>query len=83
MSVKPGEQVFFGKYIANDGGFNGIFAGHYADGEMHGRWFNRNGEAGRLDGLYRTRDLDEGVGGGFLLRWAESTCAQDIPEDAE
>ncbi len=77
-----GEQVFFGKYIANDGGFNGIFAGHYRDGEMHGRWMTRDGEAGRLDGMYRTRETDVGVGGGFLLRWAETTCAQDIAEDS-
>jgi len=76
------EQVFFGKYIAVGGEFRGIFAGHYRAGEMHGRWFDRNGETGRLDGAYRESLPGAATGGHFLLRWAETSCAQDIPTDS-
>lgn len=76
-----GEQAFFGKYIAVDGSFRGIFAGHYRDGQMHGRWLGRDGETGRLDGGYRESLPGRAVGGHFLLRWAETSCAQDIAED--
>ncbi len=76
-----GEQAFFGKYIATDGSFRGIFAGRYADGELHGRWIGRGGDTGRLDGAYRESLPGPEVGGLFLLRWAETSCAQDIPAE--
>jgi len=80
---RNGEQAFFGKYIATDGSFRGIFAGHYREGEMHGRWLSRDGDTGRLDGGYRESAPGAEVGGGFLLRWSETSCAQDITEDTE
>ena len=76
-----GEQVFFGKYIDDEGRFRGIFGGHYRDGEMVGRWLTRFGEHGRLHGLYRESVPGPRVGGGFVLRWAETSCAADFPVD--
>lgn len=76
-----GEQVFFGKYIDTEGRFRGIFGGHYRDGEMVGRWITRGGEHGRLHGMYRESAPGPRVGGGFVLRWAETSCAQDLPVD--
>jgi hypothetical protein len=78
---ESGEQVFFGKYIDDEGRFRGIFGGHYRDGEMIGRWLTRGGEHGRLHGMYRESAPGPRVGGGFVLRWAETSCAQDLPAD--
>jgi hypothetical protein len=76
-----GQQVFFGKYIDTDGRFRGIFAGHYRDGEMVGRWMTRFGEFGRLHGMYRESLPGPRIGGQFVLRWAETSCARDLPVD--
>lgn len=76
-----GDHDFFGKYIDNDGRFRGVFAGHYAGGEMRGRWIDRSGEVGRLQGRYDASSPGPDVGGHFMLRWAESSCAMDIPGD--
>jgi hypothetical protein len=75
---KNGEQVFFGKYIANDGKFVGILAGHWDDGHFVGRWLDRSGEHGRVQGLYREKvgGVDAGH---FIGRWAESSCAAEMP----
>jgi hypothetical protein len=78
---ESGEQVFFGKYIDAEGRFRGIFGGHYRDGEMVGRWLTRGGEHGRLHGMYRESAPGPRVGGGFVLRWAETSCAADLPVD--
>jgi hypothetical protein len=78
---ESGEQVFHGKYIDSEGRFRGIFGGHYRDGEMVGRWLTRGGEHGRLHGMYRESVPGPRVGGGFVLRWAETSCAQDLPVD--
>jgi hypothetical protein len=77
---RNGEQVFFGKVIDLDGHFLGIFAGHYAAGEMRGHWLDRSGEVGRLQGRYDASAPGHD-GGHFLLRWADAACAADIPTD--
>jgi hypothetical protein len=74
--------VFFGKYIALDGSFRGILAGHWRDGEFVGRWLDRNGEHGRVHGRYREQVGDAGAGA-FLGRWAESSCAAELPDPSK
>jgi hypothetical protein len=76
-----GEHVMFGKFIGLDGGFRGILAGHYGEGEFRAHWLTRNGEAGRAHGMYRESLPGPEVGGGWIGRWAETTCAQDLPSD--
>ena len=76
---KSGEQVFFGKYIALDGSFKGVLAGHWADDHFVGRWLDRSGDHGRVDGLYRAAPGDLGAGH-FVGRWAEASCAADLPQ---
>jgi hypothetical protein len=78
---RNGEQVFFGKYINNEGQFRGIFAGHYRDGNFVGRWITRAGEHGRLGGHYRESLPGPEVGGVYVGRWAETSCAADLPAD--
>ena len=77
---RDGAQVFFAKYIDRDGGFRGIFTGHYRDGVFAGRWLTRAGEHGRAGGHYRESLPGPEVGGGFVGRWAETSCAADLPE---
>lgn len=78
---RNGEQVFFGKFIGEDGAFRGLFAGHYRDGNFVGRWLTRAGEHGRLGGHYRESLPGPEVGGMYMGRWAETSCAADLPED--
>jgi hypothetical protein len=78
---RNGEQVFFGKYIAEDGTFRGLFAGHYADGELRGRWLTRGGDHGLVHGMYRESLPGRPAGGQFIGRWAETSCAQDLPAE--
>lgn len=77
---RNGEQVFFGKFIDRDGRFRGIFGGHYRDGSFLGRWTTRAGEHGRLGGHYRESIPGPEVGGVYVGRWAETSCAADLPE---
>ena len=78
---KNGEHAFFGKYIANDGAFRGIVVGHWQGGAFVGRWLDRSGaEHGRVQGHYREQVGDAGAGH-FMGRWAESSCAADLPAD--
>lgn len=70
---KNGDQVFFGKYIADDGQFRGILAGHFDDGRFQGRWITRAGEHGKLHGVYFKHETLRG--GGFVARWGETSCA--------
>jgi hypothetical protein len=77
---RNGEQVFFGKYIARDGTFRGIFAGHWRNGQFAGRWLTRAGEHGRAGGHYRESIPGPETGGAFVGRWAETSCAADLPE---
>ncbi len=76
---RNGEQVFFGKYINREGQFRGIFGGHYRDGAFVGRWATRAGEHGRLGGHYRESLPGPEVGGHYMGRWAETSCAADLP----
>ncbi len=76
-----GEQVFFGKYIDREGHFRGIFGGHYRDGEFIGRWLTRNGEHGVLGGHYIENSPGPHPAGQFAGRWAETSCALDLPAD--
>ena len=77
---RNGQQVFFGKIIDLEGRFRGILAGRYGDGRFAGRWLTRNGDAGRVQGAYREGRPGDAVGGHFVARWAETTCAGDLPE---
>lgn len=76
-----GERVFFAKYIANDGTFRGLFAGHHGDGELAGRWIVSTGDHGRAQGRYRESLPGPDVGGHFLGRWAETSCSTGFPAD--
>lgn len=70
-----GEKVMFGKFIANDGKFLGVLAGTYDAGEFRARWIDRGGDHGKVHGHYfEATDLR---GGGFVARWAETSCTQD------
>lgn len=76
---RNGERVLFAKYISRDGEFRGIFAGHYGDGEFQGRWLISTGDHGRAQGHYRESLPGPEVGGMFVGRWAETSCAADLP----
>lgn len=78
---RNGERVFFAKYISPDGGFRGIFAGHYREGQFAGRWLVSTGDHGRAQGRYRESAPGAEVGGHFVGRWAETSCAADLPAD--
>lgn len=70
-----GEQVFFGKYIASDGTFRGLFAGGYRDGRFLGKWIVRDDpDHGVLAGEYRETIDGPETGGLFVGRWAETSC---------
>ena len=71
---RTGESVFFGKFIARDGGFRGILLGTYEDGHFDARWLDRGGDRGMLRGMYRPGETLRA--GRFLGRWAETTCAR-------
>ncbi|MBL4637184.1 MAG: hypothetical protein JKY56_25240, partial [Kofleriaceae bacterium] len=81
-----GNKVFFGKYIGDQGGFRGLFAGRYQEGHFRGVWLNRDGEVGALGGAYRDRPDDQRLGGHYLGRWASNSCnvqvgpGVDMPE---
>jgi hypothetical protein len=74
-----GAQVFFGKYVDGDGRFRGLMVGTYADGEFHGRWIIGTGDHGLIQGLYRDGARGDAIGGAFMGRWAETSCAADLP----
>jgi hypothetical protein len=76
-----GDQLFFSKYIDEEGRFQGLFRGWYDGGLFRGRWVNfEHGEIGVVAGRYRDgRPVGQYPGGYFLGRWAETHCA--LPED--
>lgn len=76
---KDGAQVFFGKYIDGAGRFRGLMVGSYADGGFHGRWLIGTGDRGLIQGLYREGAAGDTIGGAFLGRWAETSCAAELP----
>lgn len=73
---KNGEQVFFGKYIDDQGHFRGIFAGKYGDGHYQGKWLHASGEVGALGGHYF--DAPAKPGGKFVGGWAETSCNMKV-----
>jgi hypothetical protein len=75
---RNGEQVMFAKYIDRDGGFRGIFAGTYEAGNFEGRWIIGTGDHGRAQGRYRESVPGPAIGGGFVGRWAETSCAASL-----
>ena len=74
-----GEQAFFGKYIDGDGRFRGLMVGSYADGSFRGRWLIGTGDHGLIHGMYRD-GAGDAIGGAFIGRWAETSCAADLPQ---
>lgn len=75
---RNGERRLFGKFINSDGAFKGLMVGTYgADGRFAARWLHRSGDAGRISGVYRAGNAGAERHGGFLARWAETTCSED------
>ncbi|MEZ4403602.1 MAG: hypothetical protein R3B06_26495 [Kofleriaceae bacterium] len=74
-----GDRVFFGKYVDTAGRFRGLLVGTYADGGFRGRWLIGTGDRGRVEGLFRAGAPGEAIGGAFVGRWAETSCAADLP----
>ncbi len=74
-----GGQAFFGKYIDGDGRFRGLMVGRYADGAFQGRWLIGTGDHGLIHGMYRD-GAGTAIGGAFVGRWAETSCAAELPQ---
>lgn len=75
---RNGERRLFGKFINNDGEFKGLMVGTYGpEGRFAARWLHRSGDAGRIAGVYRDGHDGAERNGGFLARWAETTCSED------
>jgi hypothetical protein len=70
---RNGEPVLFGKFIDREGHFRGILAGTYGNGEYRARWIDRGGDHGVARGAYFPGATERS--GGFLGRWAETSCA--------
>ena len=68
----------FAKYISRDGHFRGIFAGTWGDGSFRGRWIISTGDHGVAGGRYRESAPGDEVGGAFIGRWAETSCAAGL-----
>ncbi len=63
------DDVFFGKYINEQGAFKGLLGGTYENGKLAGRWGTVDDDHGKLLGYYFP-----GNGGGrgrFLGQWVE------------
>jgi hypothetical protein len=72
---RDGESVVFGKFIDTEGHFRGLLGGTFENGEYRARWIDRQGDHGAAHGVYF-----EGAtasSGGFLGRWAETSCSTD------
>jgi hypothetical protein len=79
---RNGNQVLFGKFIDREGHFRGILAGTYGNGEYRARWIDRGGDHGVAHGAYFPGANERS--GGFLGRWAETSCAADTaPEPTD
>ena len=76
-----GEHVFFGKYIDQDGSFQGLLRGRADEGHFGGVWKDRDGDVGSLGGLYRESLPGAETGGQFLGRWAERRCGIELDEE--
>ena len=75
---RNGDHVMFAKYISRDGHFRGIFNGTYDDGGFRGRWIISTGDHGVAQGRYRESAPGPAVGGAFIGRWAETSCAAGL-----
>ena len=70
------KNVFFGKYIGNDGAHKGLFGGLYGEGKATGLWGNRvTREGGVLQGFYSDGYDKTDAKGVWLGRWSEP-CAR-------
>jgi hypothetical protein len=72
---RNGDAVVFGKFIDRDGKFVGLIVGTYDSGELKARWIDRAGDHGAIHGKYF--ESTEIRGGGFVARWAETSCSED------
>jgi hypothetical protein len=72
---RNGNPVLFGKFIDREGHFRGLLAGTYGNGEYRARWIDRAGDHGVAHGAYFPGATERS--GGFLGRWAETSCATD------
>ena len=70
---QSGEKVMFGKFIDRDGNFKGLLKGTYENGHYRARWIDRSGDHGVAGGMYFPGPAMRA--GGFLGRWAETSCA--------
>jgi len=68
-----GDKVMFGKFIDRDGQFKGLLKGTYDNGHYRARWIDRSGDHGVAGGVYFPGPSMRA--GGFLGRWAETSCA--------
>lgn len=68
-----GDAVMFGKFIGRDGHFKGLLKGTYENGHYQARWIDRAGDHGVAHGIYFPGPAMRA--GGFLGRWAETSCA--------
>lgn len=68
-----GDAVMFGKFIDKDGHFKGLLKGTYENGHYQARWIDRAGDHGVAGGIYFPGPVMRA--GGFLGRWAETSCA--------
>ncbi|MEJ7602354.1 MAG: hypothetical protein WKG01_30945 [Kofleriaceae bacterium] len=70
---RSGDQVVFGKFIDREGRFRGLIGGTYEGGRFDARWLTRAGDHGVIHGAYFPGASLRA--GGFVARWAETTCA--------
>jgi hypothetical protein len=69
---KKDKDLFFGKYISDDGQSKGLFGGTYGSGEFKGLWaVNKPAETGALQGFYSDGYVKDDGRGVYLGRWSE------------
>lgn len=76
---ESGEKVMFGKFVNNRGQLMGRIVGRYDEGGFVARYFTRTGEAGRIQGVAQESAPGPRIGGAFMARWSETSCASDMP----
>jgi hypothetical protein len=73
---RTGEPVLFGKFVNREGQFRGVLTGTYGNGAYRARWIDGDGgDHGTAHGVYFASETERG--GGFLGRWAETSCTPD------
>lgn len=69
---KKNQNLFFGKYISNDGKTRGLFGGGYGAGEFRGIWGTINpADTGGLQGVYSDGYENDDGRGVWVARWSE------------